>query len=488
MSDLKSKVLRGGLVRVTAQGVNLTLRMVSIAVLGRILEPSDYGLVTMVTAVTGVLTLFRDFGLSNATVQSSQITNEQISALFWINIWVGLVMSLLALAVTPVLVAVYGEPRLKWISIALAGSFLINALSVQHSALLRREMRFVVLTLIEVMSLAISIIAGIAAAMSGYGYWALVVMALSAPLVYMIGVWWAVPWVPGRPARNVGVRAMVQFGVTTTVNSLVMYVAYNFEKFLVGRFLGADALGIYGRAYQLISIPNENFTGAIGEVAFSALSRVQDDRERLDRYFLNGYRMVLTLCVPVTLLCGFFAEEIVTVVIGEKWMAAVPSFRLLAPTILVFAMLNPLSWYLMSTGQAKRSLGIALMIAPVVIAGYALGLAYGINGVAVGYSIAMLLCLVPCMYWVVQGSALSVRALLSVLWRPLFASLLAISVSYGVVSMLTVHEAHLLRLLIGLPMFGALYLGILLYPVGQRAYYLGLAKMLLGRDAPMPSL
>lgn len=488
MSDLKSKVLRGGLVRVSAQGVNLTLRMLSIAVLGRILEPSDYGLVTMVTAVTGVLTLFRDFGLSNATVQWPEINNAQISALFWINILVGLVMSLLALAATPLLVAAYGEPRLTWISIALAGSFLINAMSVQHSALLRREMRFVVLTLIEVVSLAVSIVAGVATAMQGYGYWALVVMALTAPLVYMIGVWWAVPWIPGRPARNIGVRSMVQFGVTTTLNSLVMYVAYNLEKFLIGRFWGAEALGIYGRAYQLISIPNENFTGAIGEVAFSALSRVQDNRERLDRYFMNGYRIVLTLCVPVTVLCGVFAEEIVTVVIGEKWMAAVPVFRLLAPTILVFAMLNPLSWYLMSTGQAKRSLGIALVIAPVVILGYVIGLPYGDNGVAIGYSIAMLLCIVPCMYWVVQGSALSVRVLLSVLWRPLFASVAAIAASYAVVSALTVHEAHLIRLLIGLPLFAALYLGILLYPAGQRAYYLSLVKLLLGREASMPSL
>lgn len=346
MKDLKGKTIRGGLARLCAQGANFCLRLLSLMVLARLLEPKDFGLVGMVTAFTGVLSLFRDFGLSSAAIQRASVTDEQVSTLFWINLLVGALLGLLAVAMAPLVVAFYHEPRLFGVTVALAAGFLFNAAGVQHGVLLQRQMRFTVLAVINTIGLVIGTAIAIGGAKAGYGYWSLVAMTVTLPLATTIGCWLATAWVPGKPQRRAGIRSMMRFGGTVTLNSLVVYVAMNFDKVLLGRFWGVDALGLYGRAYQLISIPTDNLNSAAGEVAFSALSRLQDDPKRLKSYFLKGYSLVLAMTLPLTFVCALFADDIVLVCLGPKWMAAAVIFRLLAPTILVFAIVNPLGWLL----------------------------------------------------------------------------------------------------------------------------------------------
>ena len=273
MQDLKAKTIRGGLARLCAQAASLLLRVGSLMILARLLGPKDFGLVGMVTAFTGVLTWLRDFGLSSAAVQRMHITEEQISTLFWVNIAIGGLLGLLAIAMGPAIAAFYNKPQLFWVTTVLATGFLFNSAGVQHSALLQRQMHFTVLAVISVISSIIGIAVGIGGAIAGYGYWALVAMTVTQPLVATIGFWIATGWVPGMPRRRAGVRSMLHFGGTLTLNGLVAYIAYNADKVMIGRFWGVDAIGIYGRAFQLITIPTENMNSAVGEVAFSALAR-----------------------------------------------------------------------------------------------------------------------------------------------------------------------------------------------------------------------
>src|ERR1039458_7022434 len=395
MKDLKEKTIRGGLARLCAQGADFTLRLVSLMVLARLLGPKDFGLVGMVTVLTGVLIMFRDFGLSAAAIQRPIVTEEQLSTLFWINILVGAGLTLLTAAMAPVIAAFYHEPRLVAVTAALASSFIFNAAGVQHGALLQRQMRFTALAVVSTISLVVSTAIAIGGAMAGYGYWALVAMTLTAPVINTVGFWLTAAWIPGRPRRQVGIRSMMHFGGTVTLNGLVVYIASNFEKVLLGRFWGADALGIYGRAYQLINIPTGNLNSAAGEVAFSALSRLQDDPSRLKSYFLKGYSVILALTLPITLACALFADDMIRVLLGPKWTAAAPIFRLLAPTIVVFAIINPLFWLLSSLGLVGRSLKMGLVIAPLMIASYVIALPYGPQGVAFAYSTVMMLWALP---------------------------------------------------------------------------------------------
>ena len=168
--------------------------------------------------------------------------------------------------------------------------FLVNAAGVQHSAMLQREMRFTALAVIQIVALMVSTVLGIGMALLGYGYWSLVGFSVTLPLVSTIAFWIAKSWIPGKPRKGAGIRPMVHFGGSVTLISLIVYVAYNLDKVLLGRFWGAEALGIYGRSYQIINIPTDNLNSAVGEVAFAALSRLQDDPIRLRSYFLRGIR------------------------------------------------------------------------------------------------------------------------------------------------------------------------------------------------------
>ncbi len=324
MKDLKQRVIRGGFAKICSQGAGFVVRMGSLMILARLLDPKDFGLVGMVTAVIGVFNLFRDFGLSAAAVQrNTTVTREQASTLFWVNILVGAILGLLSFAIAPFAVLFYHETRLFGITAALASGFLFNAAGVQHSAMLEREMRFTTLSVIDTISLLTSVLVGIGMALHGYGYWALVATTTVAPLVYTVCVWLTTAWVPGRPHRRVGVRSMMRFGGTLTLNGLVMYIATNFEKVLLGRFWGAEAIGVYGRAYQLVNMPNDNLNSAASGVAFAALSRLQDDPPRFRSYFLKGYALVLSLTVPVTVACALFAKDMISVFLGPKWQSAV---------------------------------------------------------------------------------------------------------------------------------------------------------------------
>ena len=485
MKDLRERAIKGAFARLCAQSANLALRVGSLAILARLLNPKDFGLVGMVAVLTGVLNLFRDFGLSAATVQHAIVTEEQTSTLFWVNMLVGLVLAGAAVGMAPAVAAFYHEPRLYWVTIIMASSFLFNAAGIQHSARLQRQLRFTTLSVIDTGSWLVSTVVAVAAAKAGYGYWALVAMTVTLPLVATIAFWAATAWVPRLPSRGAGIRPMLHFGSKITANGLIVYLASNFEKVLLGRYWGADAIGIYGRAYQLIRIPTDTLNGAVGEVAFSALSRLQDDAARLRSYFLKGYSLVLALTLPATFACCIFATDLIGVFLGPKWGSAAAIFRLLTPTILVFAIANPLSWLVQAIGMVGRGVKMSLVIAPLMIASYLIGLPYGPKGMAWAYSSVMVLWLLPVVVWSLYRTPISIRDVAVTVSRPLLSSVVSAVAALGVCSMHSM--SHWARLSVGGIVLTATYLTIMLYVMGQKTFYFDLVQKMF-RRAPVDEI
>lgn len=461
-----------------------TVRIGSVMVLARILSPGDFGIVGMVTALTGVLTVFRDFGLSAATVQRVDVSHDQTSTLFWLNMLFGAMLTLLVVAMAPFIARFYHQPRLLWIAIAVSAGFLFNAAGVQHSALLQRQLRFTALAAIDVISLVVSSSLGIGMALLGFGYWALVAAAVSLPLVTSLCLWLTSGWIPGAPRRRIGIRSLMRFGGAVTVISILMYVAYNSEKVLLGRYWGAAVLGIYGRAYYLINVPTDNLNSAVGDVAFSALSRLQHDPARFRSYFLKGYSLVLTLTIPMSVAILLFAPDLISLILGPKWREAAPILRLLAPTILVLALINPVAWLMFSLGLVGRSLKASIIFAPLVIASYAMGLHYGPKGVAFAYSTVMLLAAVPLVAWGVHGTLIRLRDVAAAAARPVISAAAAAPLAYGIGSWCGHSWPTLLRLLLESATLVGAYAVILLYVMGQKAFYFGLIRSLI---ADLPS-
>ncbi len=452
------------------------MRTGSLVVLARLLSPKDFGLVGMVTALTGMLTLFRDFGLSAAAVQRPDITTDQHSNLFWINVLLGALLALVTLAAAPAIAAFYDEPRLVGVAAVLGTAFLFNAVGIQHSALLQRQMRFTAMAVIGVASLMASTAIAIGGAAIGYGYWALVASSVAAPLVASIGFWLAAGWVPGMPTRGAGIRSLLHFGGTLTLNNVIAYIALNADKVMVGRFLGVDAIGIYGRAFQFASIPTDSLNGVIGEVAFSALSRLQNEPARLRSFFLTGFSFALGLTLPITIACALFADDIVLVLLGPKWQAATEIVRLLSPTIVVMAVLNPMTWLINSLGLVRRSVKITLVYAPILILGCVLGLPYGTAGVAFAYSAVMVLWMVPHVAWCVHRTAISLRDVGAAVIRPLACGVMAGAVAYAVRLTYGGHLSPLPRLVLETGVLAVTFFAVLIFVAGQKAFYVDLLR------------
>lgn len=224
---------------------------------------------------------------------------------------------------------------------------------------------------------------------------------------------------------------MLRFGSLATCNNILVFLAWNSDNILLGRFWGPHALGLYGRAYQLATLPVEQLTSALSGVAVSGLSAIQHDADRFSRSFLRGYSLLVSATIPIAIACPLFANEIIGLLLGAKWMEVVPIFRLLAPTSLVFALANPLSWLVMATGRAGRAVSITAATTPVVIIGILLGLSHGPTGVATGYSAAMVLILIPITAWSKQGIGITWSDFWNATRKPLLAGLLAGAIGLG---------------------------------------------------------
>jgi PST family polysaccharide transporter len=476
-------VLRGGLTRVGAQGALVILRVGSIMVLARLLEPADFGLVNMVAVVTGLFGLFRDAGLSMVTVQRATISHAQVSALFWLNMLVGACLMALSAAAAPAVAAFYHEPRLFWVAIALGTGFLFSGAGVQHAALLQRQMRFAALAMVDLTSYVIAIAVGISMAMLGYGYWALVGMDVSQSIASCAAVWASVRWVPGLPHRGVGMASMTRFGGIVSVNGFLTYVAYNTDKLLLGRFAGAETLGLYGRAYGLVSVPTQVLHQAVSGVALSALSRLQTDAGRFRSYFLKGYSVFVSVAIPITVACSLFASDIVLVILGPKWTAAAPIFRFLAPTVVAFALINPVGWLLFATGRVERSLKMAFVIAPLLIAAYAVGLSYGPAGVAIGFSATMTALIVPLVVWGLHDSVVPPREVAQTVKAPALAAVVATVITLPAALWFGGLIPPVLRLACEGALFSVSYVLFLFYPMRQKAFYAALIQDVWQRQA-----
>jgi O-antigen/teichoic acid export membrane protein len=267
---------------------------------------------------------------------------------------------------------------------------------------------------------------------------------------------------------------MLRFGGVVTIQSMLYYGAQNIDKVLLGRFRGADTLGIYGRAYQLVAMPMTNLSSAVGWVAFSALSRIQDDPRRYRSYFVKGYSVVVSLVVPILVFAAIFADDIVRVVLGAQWTDVSLIFQLLAPAGLVLTLIEgPTFWLLHSLGMVGRSLRITCASTGVTLVACIAGIPHGATGIASAYSIALLLWVVPCLAWCVHGTPVRLSDLLHTTWGPLLGSAVASAVAFVTVNSFS---QPLERLFVGGVLMCCGYFVIVWFIFRQRDFYLGLVK------------
>lgn len=467
-ADLKGRSVRGGAVTMAAQGVRFLLNLASIMVLARLLSPNDFGLVAMVVAVTGFVTLFKDMGLSMATVQRAEITHAQISTLFWINVAFGLVLGIvLACLAVPIAWFYNGEQRLVAVTLVLALGIPISGLGIQHQAVLRRQMRFVALAVVDTVAMLTGIMTAIVLALLGKAYWpeanywALVAMPLATATTGAAGVWIVCRWRPSGPRRGSGVRPLLSFGGYLTGSKFVIYLARNLDNVLIGRFWGEQTLGFYNQAYRLLMLPLQQINTPISAVAIPVLSRLIDSPERYRAYYRQGILLVVTLGMPIVAFSFAAVDELVLLVLGPQWTDAVAIFRALAPAAFIGTFNVATAWVFVSQGTTRRQFRAGAVASSFIVMAFVIGLPRGALGVATALSIAHCVIRIPHLIYCFHGTPIQLRDLGLVLWRPAAASLAAAAITITLNNYLA-DQLLAARFALSAICFGCTYVGLTL--------------------------
>ena len=400
-SDLGGRTARGGMVTLTSQGVKFLIGIAATVVLARLLTPQDYGLIGMVAVITGFVSMFKDMGLSMATIQKEQINVEQVSALFWINVALSILVMLVTAFIAPVVSWFYHEPRLTPITIAFAAGFLFGGLTVQHEALLRRQMRFTSIAILEIGSMILGIMVAVGFAWYGARYWALVANQLTQALGYTAGIWIVCDWRPRWPSRKAQVGSMLAFGSNLTGFHVINYFARNLDNMLIGKFWGSWQLGLYAKAYQLLLLPIDQINTPIAAVAIPALSRLTDSPERYRKAYLRILEKVALITMPCMALMIACSDWFVKLILGPQWIAASRIFAFLGIVGLIQPVANTTGWLFITQGRTRDMFRWGLLGATIVIASIIVGLPWGAVGVAATYSSIFLLVVTPLLFWFV---------------------------------------------------------------------------------------
>jgi PST family polysaccharide transporter len=425
LSEIKKQSIWGAVMTLGARMVTVVFSLASTAVLARVLAPEDFGIVAMVMSVAAFVGVFKDFGLSAAAVQAADtLTPVQASNLFWLNVAAGALLTLLTVASAPLVGKVFGQPALVPVTMCIALSFVLASLGTQHAATLQRLLLFRRKAAADVAGALLSFAVSIVLAMQGYSYWALVWGTLAGTLATSLLLVALAPLPIQRPRRGQGVRPLLRFGGHVTAFEFVNYFHRNLDNVLIGRFWGAEALGLYSRAYQLLMFPINNLRTPINAVAFAAMSRLRDEPEQFRAYYRKVSFLLALTSMPLVAFLAVAAEQLLALLLGPRWSGAVPIFQALALAGFIQPVASLRGLVALSSGRSRDYLLLGVINAVVVCIAFALGLRWGPIGVAVGYSLAIYALLYPTVKLSFRGTRIRMADFWSAIGQPAFASLL----------------------------------------------------------------
>lgn len=458
-ANLGSRSVRGGIVTAGAQGAKVVLNAAAIVVMARLLAPEDFGLVAMVTPILALIALFQDMGLSAATIQRDSITQAQSSTLFWINVLLSLILAVAVVVLSPLVTWFYGDPRLLPITMAFGGLVLCSGLTAQHLALMKRRMQFALLAKLDVASLAAGLAMGVGGAWLGLSYWAIIISTAGKAVVLLMLVWVAAAWRPGPPARGCGIRPMLRFGRNLTLVNIGNFLIQNLDSVLIGKAWGGAALGLYDRAYSLLRLYMQ-FNVPVNSVAIPVLSRLQNDLPRYRTYYIHGLGIITGFSMPFIAFMAANAEDVVRLMLGEKWLGAVPLFLGLAPAAFVSTFNGATWWIYSSLGQTGRQLRWALLVqCPITVFAYFAGLPYGPLGVAIAYSCVTVGLRLPAIIYCLRDFPIGLRDVLSAIFPAAWSSLAAAGATVAVKWwLLSDRPGPVEAVAVDLALYGSLYL------------------------------
>lgn len=429
-SEFSKKSLHSGAISIVAQATNTAVQIGTTICLARLLIPEDFGLVAMVSALTGFANVLMDLGTRDAAVQRSQITQEELSTLFWLTTGLGALFTGVVLGAAPLIGEFYQEERLVSIAQFWGLTFVITALSCQHAALLRRKLMFQKVALIEVAANVLGAAAAIGMALSGSGYWALVLRPLVTACVMLILIWSNCHWIPGWPVFTKGVKETVKFGLNITGFTTTDYLAKAADRVGLGYTVGARELGLYHNASTVYENALTVVTLPLHSVAVATLSKLRDNVEELRRAWATALSSLTFFATLAFVILAVIGQDLIVLLLGNKWVGA-------STLLVIFALRGPaqviertLGWLHVAAGRPDRWMRWGIISCIVQVAAVLCGLPFGAMGVAISYGLCTYILFMPAIVYAGQPLQIGVLDLMRAVGPPLIGALVADAVGF----------------------------------------------------------
>ncbi|RCS22209.1 lipopolysaccharide biosynthesis protein [Phyllobacterium salinisoli] len=386
--------IRGGLVTAGAQIIKMGLQFLSVVILARLLAPEDFGLIASVGPIVAFVGLFQNLGLQQAVIQRKQIDQRQLNQVFWISALVGLGSTIIVAALAPAVAAFYGDIRMTGITIAAGLPLFFGSLAALPFALMNRQLQFGQLAINDVITAVAGLLAVIAAAYAGMGYWSLVIGPAVSAVVALLAAWRAAGWTPNRPELAVD-RDIISFGANLTGFNIVNFFSRNLDNILIGKYSGAVELGYYDRAYKLLLFPLQNINQPLTRVMIPLLSRVQDDKPRFRDIYMRTNWLLAAITIPGIAALTLTSGQVVGILFGERWLPVAPIFAWLGIAGLIQPVSSTTGWIFICQGRTKTMFRWGLYSSLTTVLSFIVGLQWGAVGVAAAYAISGYVLRVP---------------------------------------------------------------------------------------------
>ncbi len=359
-------------------------------ILGRLLTPSDFGVVAAAYTVTLLFRVVVDAGFTRYLVQRPSLPLIYADTAFWISLTLAVFFTGLAFILAPYFAQLFGMPGLTIVIRVLSSLFILTALDATQSGLLDRNMQFKVQAIRHLTATGIAGVIAITLAFAGAGVWALVSQQLALEMVTVVLLWRLSPWRPRFRASTVCLRDLVPFGLRMSTIRLTQFAMTNADNFFVGIVFGKVALGFYVIAYRMFSVLNDLFIMVINRVALATFSRLQHDRELVNTAFYRASRIGSLLTLPAYVGLALLSRQVIVLLFGVKWLPSAPLLAVLMIAAFAQGQLTLCGSYATGIGWIRNEFSWTLAIATVQVAAFAVAAHFSVFAVAASVGIVLL--------------------------------------------------------------------------------------------------
>lgn len=359
-------------------------------ILGRLLTPAEFGVVAAAYTVTTLFRVIVDAGFTRYLVQRPSLPLIYADTAFWISVLMALVFTVIAFFLAPYFAELFGIPGLTIVIRVLSSLFILTALDATQSGLLDREMKFRVQAIRHLVATGVAGIVAISLAFAGAGVWALVAQQLALEIVTVVLLWRLSSWRPRLRASTACLHDLVPFGLRMSTIRVTQFAMTNADNFFVGIVFGEVALGFYVIAYRMFSVLNDLFIMVINRVALATFSRLQHDRELVNRAFYRASRIGSVLTLPAYVGLALVSRQVIILLFGARWIPSAPLLSVLMIAAFAQGQLTLCGSYATGIGWIRNEFSWTLAIATVQVAAFAVAAHFSVFAVAASVGIVLM--------------------------------------------------------------------------------------------------